>query len=133
MAGAARNSHAELDLQDRRYRSVLPMRQTLLLLSAAAALAAAGCTQKPAPAADAVAPAAKPEATVSTDAAHDEHSYAEPGKVKTSSLALDLAIDFDKKQIGGTATYTLDWIDPKATALVLDTRDLTIEKVEGAG
>ena len=109
------------------------MRQALLLLSAAAILAAAGCTQKPAPAADAAAPAATPEATVSADAAHDEYSYAEPGKVKTTDLALDLAIDFDRKQIGGTATYSLDWVDPKATALVLDTRDLTIEKVEGAG
>jgi aminopeptidase N len=109
------------------------MRQTLLLLSAAVALAAAGCKQEPPPAAVATPPAAKPEATVSADAAHDEHSYAEPGKVKTTDLALDLAIDFGKKQIAGTATYTLDWIDPKATQLVLDTRDLTIEKVEGAG
>ncbi|MEO5566497.1 MAG: M1 family metallopeptidase [Luteimonas sp.] len=108
------------------------MRHALLLLSAAAVLAAAGCTQKPAPA-DVAAPVAKPEATVSVDAAHDEYSYAQPDKVKISDLALDLAIDFEKKEIGGTATYTLDWIDPRATELVLDTRDLGIGKVEGAG
>src|SRR5690606_17912188 len=30
----------------------------------------------------------------------------------------------------GTATYRLQWKDPGATALVLDTRDLAIEKVE---
>ena len=30
-------------------------------------------------------------------------------------------------------TYTLDWLDPKWGKLVLDTRDLTIEKVVGEG
>ena len=35
----------------------------------------------------------------------------------------------DRKQLAGTATYTLDWTDPKATQLVLDTRELTIQKV----
>ena len=61
----------------------------------------------------------------------DEHSYSEPDKVRTTDLALDLAIDFAKKQLAGTATYTLDWLDQTATQLVLDTRDLTIAKVEG--
>ncbi|MGN6111915.1 MAG: M1 family metallopeptidase [Luteimonas sp.] len=109
------------------------MRQTLLLLSAAAALAAAGgCSREAAPAA--ATPAAKPEAAMpAADPGHDEFSYAEPGKVKTTALALDLAIDFEKKEIAGTATYTLDWVDPKATQLVLDTRDLTIEKAEAVG
>ena len=40
-------------------------------------------------------------------------------------------MDFDKKQLGGSATYTLEWLDPQATQLILDTRDLTIEKVVG--
>ncbi len=72
---------------------------------------------------------------MSTDpvAAHDEFSYAEPDKVKITDLALDLAIDFDSKQIAGTATYTLKWLQPEANALVLDTRDLTIDKIQGAG
>src|SRR5690606_30983113 len=88
-----------------------------------------------APAATATPPAARPEATMPADAAagHDEYSYAEPDKVKTTELALDLAIDFEKKQIAGTATYTLDWLDQGASQLVLDTRDLTIDRVEGAG
>ena len=110
------------------------MRQTLLLLSAAAVLAAAGaCSRDAAPAA--AKPEAKPEAAAMpvADAGHDEFSYAEPGKVKTTGLALDLAIDFAKKEIAGTATYTLDWIDPNANQLVLDTRDLRISKVEAAG
>ena len=110
------------------------MRQTLLLLSAVVVLAA-GCARESAPAATAPPPAAKPEAAAMTTAAagHDEYSYAEPDKVRTTELALDLAIDFDHKQIAGTATYMLEWLDQGATQLVLDTRELTIDKVEGAG
>jgi len=108
------------------------MRQLLLSVSIAAALgvAATGCqgNQSPAPAAQApAAPVAAAEKVV------DEHSFSQPDKVRTTDLALDLAIDFDKKTIGGTATYTLDWVDKAATQLVLDTRDLTIDKAEGLG
>ena len=109
------------------------MRQALLLLSAVAVLAAAGCARESAPPAEPAAPATKPEAAVTVDPARDEFSYAEPDKVRIQDLSLDLAVDFDAKQISGTATYTLDWIDPKANTLVLDTRDLTITKVEAAG
>jgi len=63
---------------------------------------------------------------------HDEHSRAEPDKVRIDDLALDLALDFDRKQLSGTATYALKWLDPQATQLLLDTRDLAIDKVEGA-
>ncbi len=104
------------------------MRSAFLLLSCAAVLAA-GCSR------DAAAPEAKPappEAAAKLTRSHDENSYAQPEKVAITDLALDLAIDFDKKQIGGTATYRLDWKDKAATELVLDTRALTIEKVEGA-
>ncbi|MCF7750507.1 M1 family metallopeptidase [Bacillus subtilis subsp. subtilis] len=61
---------------------------------------------------------------------HDESSYAEPDKVVIKDLALDLKLDFDAKQIGGTATYTLEWKDKAAKQLVLDTRELSVEKVE---
>ncbi|MEP6634305.1 MAG: M1 family metallopeptidase [Luteimonas sp.] len=61
----------------------------------------------------------------------DEHSYAEPDKVATTALALDLKLDFDSKTLAGTATYTLDWKDKSATQLVLDTRDIAIQKIEG--
>ncbi|MDR2872036.1 MAG: M1 family metallopeptidase [Xanthomonadaceae bacterium] len=50
-----------------------------------------------------------------------------------TDLALDLKLDFDQKQLAGTATYALEWLDESARQLVLDTRDLTIEKVEGRG
>ena len=107
---------------------ILNMRSAFLLLSCAAVLAA-GCSRDATPAPD-----AKPTKTadaVKTSRSHDESSYSEPGKVVISDLALDLALDFDKKEISGTAIYKLDWKDKSATQLVLDTRALTISKVEG--
>ncbi len=108
------------------------MRHSVLMLSVAAALLA-GCQkqeaatapQPAAAAATATNTAAQPAAVI------DQHSYAEPGKVRTKDLALALNVDFARKELTGTATYTLDWIDKAATQLVLDTRDLTIEKAEG--
>ncbi len=64
---------------------------------------------------------------------HDESSYAEPDKVVVKDVALDLKLDFDASQIGGTATYTLEWKDKAAKQLVLDTRELSVEKVEAIG
>ncbi|AXI83883.1 M1 family metallopeptidase [Xylella taiwanensis] len=64
---------------------------------------------------------------------HDESSYAESDKVVIKHLALDLKLDFDKKVLAGTATYSLEWKDKDAKQLVLDTRELTIEKVEADG
>ena len=110
------------------------MRLSILTLSLTAALAAAGCARDAAPTtADPATPAATAPATRAAPAVTDPHSYAEPGKVRTTDLDLDLAIDFAKKTIAGTATYTLEWLDQNATQLVLDTRDLTIQKVEGQG
>ncbi|PZO10419.1 MAG: aminopeptidase [Lysobacteraceae bacterium] len=60
----------------------------------------------------------------------DEHSYAQPDKVRISDLGLDLAINFDKRQLAGSATLTLAWADPAQRDLVLDTRDLAISAVE---
>ena len=92
--------------------------------------AASGCSGDKAPA-DAQ-PAAQPaKAAAVSGRRHDESSFAQPDQVRITDLALELALDFDRKQLAGTATYTLDWTDPKATQLVLDTRELTIQKVEG--
>ena len=106
------------------------MRSPFLLIPLAVALAA-GCSK------EAAAPAAAPTATAPASTAmkadsrsHDESSYAEPDKVVVKDLALDLKLDFDAKQIGGTATYTLEWKDKAAKQLVLDTRELSVSKVE---
>ena len=63
-------------------------------------------------------------------AAPDPTSYANTDQVRVRKLALDLEVDFERKQLAGTAELVLDWLDPAARELVLDTRDLTIEKVE---
>ena len=68
--------------------------------------------------------------------AADPHSYAQPDQVRVTHLDLNLTIDFPRKQLDGQATLKLDWRNPQASALVLDTRDLTITRVEaldGAG
>ncbi len=109
------------------------MRHSVLMLSVAAVLMAGCQKQEATPAATPTAAATAPAAatTAQVAAVVDDHSYAEPGKVRTKDLALDLDVDFTKKQLAGTATYTLEWLDPAATQLLLDTRDLTIEKAEG--
>ncbi|WP_434026379.1 M1 family metallopeptidase [[Pseudomonas] boreopolis] len=105
------------------------MRSSFLLLSLAMAVGAAGCSKDPASMPESQ--PAKPAAAKAPVRGHDESSYAEPDKAVIKDLALDLKIDFDKKEIAGTATYTLDWKDRSATQLVLDTRDLAIESVQG--
>ncbi len=104
-----------------------------LSLVCAVTLLAAGCSRQ-STASDATSkPDSGPEvATVNSAAMHDEHSYAEPDKVRISDLALDLALDFDRRQLTGSATYVLKWLDPRATQLVLDTRELTIAGIQGA-
>ncbi|MFC3550558.1 M1 family metallopeptidase [Lysobacter cavernae] len=109
------------------------MRSSILTLCLAAiAVAATGCSRDAAPPAD---PAAKGAAVATADpkavAEVDEYSYSQPDKVRTNDLALQLKVDFDKKELSGSATYTLDWLDKSATQLVLDTRDITVEKVVG--
>ena len=106
------------------------MRFPVLLFSLAMAATVGGCSGDKAASTD-TQPAAKPAKEAVSARRHDESSYAEPDKVRITDLALDLALDFDQKQLAGTATYTLDWTDPQATRLLLDTRELTIAKVEG--
>ncbi|HST27336.1 MAG TPA: M1 family metallopeptidase [Rudaea sp.] len=62
----------------------------------------------------------------------DPHSHAQPNTVRVTSLALDLSVSFDKRELAGSVTLDLDWHDKAARELVLDTNDLAIEKVEVA-
>lgn len=61
----------------------------------------------------------------------DRHSYSNPGQVRVKHLDLDLTVHFDRKILDGTATLTLVRKENGAP-LVLDTRDLKIDKVETA-
>lgn len=68
-----------------------------------------------------------------SDRARDEHSAAEPQVVRISASALDLRVDFDSRSLRGQVTHQLSWAAPSATGpaeLRLDTRDLTIERVQ---
>jgi leukotriene-A4 hydrolase len=59
----------------------------------------------------------------------DIHSYANPNVISVTHADLDWTVLFDQKTIKGTAT--LDIVRNNKTApLILDTRDLNIEKVE---
>ncbi len=59
----------------------------------------------------------------------DVHSYANPQTVKVTHVDLDWNVLFDKKMIQGSATLSLVRQD-KLSPLMLDSRDLNIEKVE---
>lgn len=59
----------------------------------------------------------------------DLHSYSNPDESRVRHLELDLTVSFNEKKLRGAATLTLE---PAGKTLVLDTRDLTILKVNGA-
>lgn len=67
--------------------------------------------------------------TVRAQAAQDSHSYANPSAVRVEHIDLDWDVLFDQKILKGTATLAIARISP-AEPLILDTRDLNIEKIE---
>ena len=66
------------------------------------------------------------ETTVTTF--QDPHSYARPSEAVMTHLNWEAEIDFDKKEIKGIARITIQPSD-QAKALILDTKNLNIEKV----
>lgn len=62
--------------------------------------------------------------------ASDPHSYAQPEIVRVTHADIDLAMDFTDKELRGNVTLKLDWIDDAGKTLVLDTRDLSISRIE---
>ena len=59
-------------------------------------------------------------------------TYANIDAFVTKHLLLDLTADFESKTLRGTAELQLERRDPRATEMVLDTRDLQIQKTETA-
>ncbi len=112
------------------------MRQILLFAACAAAITA-GCAKSegekpgapPAPA-PAVAAQAETAASASEDRRRDPFTYANYEDVRVRDLALDVTVLFEEKALDGTATLTLERLDPAAAALILDTNDLDIRGVE---
>ncbi|WP_299698316.1 M1 family metallopeptidase [Hydrocarboniphaga sp.] len=60
----------------------------------------------------------------------DPHSYANPAQLRVTQVALDLSVDFKRKRLSGTSELQIAHVDPAARELLLDTRDLSIERVE---
>jgi len=63
----------------------------------------------------------------------DKFTHANYDKVRMTHLSLNLDVNFDEKVLDGTATINFKLVDPTATVLQLDTKDLTIRSVEGLG
>ena len=64
--------------------------------------------------------------------AQDIHSFANPSAVRVTHVDLDWDVLFDQKILKGTATLTVERTS-QTEPLMLDTRDLRIEKVETSG
>ena len=59
---------------------------------------------------------------------NDPHSFARPNEAVVKHLDLNLNVDFEKKILSGSATLDIE-LKNNATQIILDTRDLKIEKV----
>ena len=103
------------------------LRPLLVPLCAVALLAA--CERAAPPAADATAAAG----AAALDPRRDHHSYADTSAFVTKHISLDLTADFAAQELVGTVVLELERKRADADALVLDTRDLDIAKVEAAG
>jgi aminopeptidase N len=98
---------------------------SLIWLIPAALLVVLAACQRPGP----PAPAGPP----SSAAAPDMHSFARPEEARVTHVALDLHADFMAKVLSGRAVLTLERA-PGAAGIVLDTRELAIERVaDGEG
>ena len=62
--------------------------------------------------------------------ASEPHSYANPQQIRVREVALDLAVDFERRRLSGTVDLAIEHVDPKARELLLDTRALNIEQVQ---
>ncbi|MBK5285155.1 MAG: M1 family metallopeptidase, partial [Bacteroidia bacterium] len=58
----------------------------------------------------------------------DPHSFSKPDDAVVKHLVLDLNVDFEKKNLSGSATVAVE-LKNNSTKIILDTRDLNIEKV----
>jgi leukotriene-A4 hydrolase len=75
---------------------------------------------------------AAPAFAAEPTSADDPHSFANLRAFRTTHAALDLRADFERRQLVGHVDLTLERI-ADARELILDTRDLTIRKVELLG
>ena len=96
------------------------------LTAAVAALFLVSCQTETAP--PKTGEAAQVAPILDTPDAVDAHSYAKPLEARVTNVALDLNVDFDAKQVGGTATLDIQ-AKPDAKEIILDDKGLVIESV----
>lgn len=106
--------------------------KSIVLAAAVLALALAGCKAQDSTKAESPASKQMQVAPIlATADAKDAYSYARPLEARVANVDLDLALDFDSKRVGGTAT--LDVIAaPGAKEVVLDSKGLEISAVTDA-
>jgi leukotriene-A4 hydrolase len=63
------------------------------------------------------------------DAGLDYHSFANVDQFRVTHIDLDLRVDLEAKEISGVAELEFKRLDPRATQLILDTKDLMINDV----
>jgi len=63
------------------------------------------------------------------DPGFDYHSYANVDEFRATHLELELRVDLEGKTITGVAGFEFKRLDPRATQLVLDTKELMINDV----
>ncbi|MBK9753881.1 MAG: M1 family metallopeptidase [Nannocystis sp.] len=76
-------------------------------------------------------PAAVPTLPALQAPGPDPHSFARPDEARVTHLGLDLVVDFDAHILSGAVTLAITR-RPDARELVLDTRDLEVDRVEVA-
>src|SRR4026207_1569387 len=70
--------------------------------------------------------------TSSSAVVHDFHSYSNPDRVKVKHVLINLDVLFDSKTLKGFAVLEVERTVPGNEPLILDTKDLKIERVETA-
>ena len=105
------------------------MRNLITSLLAASALAGCSTVSDPALSGD-----TRIVAPILTSAdALDDQTYAQPQIARVTHVALDLALDFDAKAVGGTAVLDIQ-AQPGAETIVLDSNGLQVSRItDGAG
>ncbi|HWK41367.1 MAG TPA: M1 family metallopeptidase [Croceibacterium sp.] len=68
---------------------------------------------------------------LTTEDAHDPWTFAQPEKARVTHVALDLALDFEAKRVGGTATLDI-LAEPGVDTVVLDSDGLEISAIADA-
>jgi aminopeptidase N len=64
------------------------------------------------------------------DPAHDYFSFANSRQFLTRHLELDLTVDFEQQILSGHAIHHMEQLDPEATTIVMDSRGLSINRIQ---